>query len=97
MGNNLSKYIVVVKRYLLLCGSYQFKGDKMNNETIQSVLHGYIEDEREYAREEAREETLQERNIEIVNNMLNKGYSLKEINEITQLELNTIKHLSMGK
>ena len=65
----------------------------MNNETIQSVLHGYIEDEREYAREE----TLQERNIEIVNNMLNKGYSLKEINEITQLELNTIKHLSMGK
>ena len=70
---------------------------KMNNETIQSVLHGYIEDEREYAREEAREETLQERNIEIVNNMLNKGYSLKEINEITQLELNTIKHLSLGK
>ena len=57
----------------------------MNNETIQSSLHSYIEDEREYAREEVREE--------IVSNMLNKGYSLKEINEITQLDLNTIKQL----
>ena len=57
----------------------------MGHETIQASLHSYIEDEREYAREEI--------NFEIANNMLDEGYSLKEINEITQLDLNTIKQL----
>ena len=97
MGNNLSKYIVVVKRYLLLCGSYQFKGDKMNNETIQSVLHGYIEDEREYARKEAREEAREEAIMEMANTMINNGISMRQIAEITKLDLNTIKQLSLGK
>ena len=61
----------------------------MNNETIQSSLHSYIEDEREYAREE--------RNFEIVNNMLNEGLPIKQIAKITQLDLNTIKQLRPGK
>ena len=66
---------------------------KMNNETIQSVLHGYIEDEREYAREEAREEAI----MEMANTMINNGISMRQIAEITKLDLNTIKHLSLGK
>ena len=65
----------------------------MNNETIQSVLHGYIEDEREYAREEAREEAI----MEMANTMINNGISMRQIAEITKLDINTIKQLSMGK
>ena len=65
----------------------------MNNETLQSSLHSYIEDEIEYALEE----TLQERNIEIVNNMLNEGLPIKQIARITQLDLNTIEQLKLGK
>ena len=47
----------------------------MNNETLQSSLHSYIEDE------------IEERNIEIVNNMLNEGLPIKQIARITQLVL----------
>ena len=35
--------------------------------------------------------------MEIVNNMLNKGYPLKEIVEITQMDLNTVEQLKLGK
>ena len=47
----------------------------MNNETLQSSLHSYIED------------AIEERNIEIVNNMLNEGLPIKQIARITQLVL----------
>ena len=57
----------------------------MNNETLQSSLHSYIEDE------------IEERNIEIVNNMLNEGLPIKQIARITQLDLNTIEQLKLGK
>ena len=58
---------------------------KMNNETLQSSLHSYIED------------AIEERNIEIVNNMLNEGLPIKQIARITQLDLNTIEQLKLGK
>ena len=61
----------------------------MNNETIQSSLHSYIEDEREYAREEAI--------MEMANNMINNGISANQIAEITKIDLNTIKQLKPGK
>ena len=57
----------------------------MNNETLQSSLHSYIED------------AIEERNIEIVNNMLNEGLPIKQIARITQLDLNTIEQLKLGK
>ncbi len=68
----------------------------MNNDTIQSSLHSYIEDEREYAREEVREEARKEI-MEIVNNMLNEGMPIKQIAKITRVDLKTIKQLKLDK
>ena len=62
---------------------------KVGHETIQASLRSYIEDEREYAREE--------RDIEIANNMINNGFSANQIAEITKIDLNTIKQISLGK
>ena len=62
---------------------------KMNNETIQSSLHSYIEDEREYAREE--------RNFEVAVDLMEKGLPINQIAEISHLDLNTIKQLRPGK
>ena len=62
---------------------------RVGHETIHASLHSYIEDEREYAREEI--------NFEIANNMLNEGFSINQIAEITQLDLNTIKQLGAMK
>ena len=61
----------------------------MNNETIQSSLHSYIEDEREYAREE--------RNFEVAVDLMEKGLPINQIAEISHLDLNTIKQLRPGK
>ena len=65
----------------------------MNNESIYGDLHSYFQSEREdYA-----EEKKQERNIEIANTMINKGYSIEEIVEITQLDIGSIKTLKPAK
>ncbi len=65
----------------------------MNNDTIYGALHRYFNFEKEeYANTKKQEWKIEEKE-EIANNMLNKGYSLKEISEITQLNINTIKHL----
>ena len=65
----------------------------MNNDTIYGALHRYFQSEKEdYGAEKKQEEK-----IEIANTMLNKGYSLKEVVEITQLNMNTIKQLKLGK
>ena len=66
---------------------------KMNNDSIYGLVHKSFQTEKEDYGEEKR----QERNIEIASTMLNKGYSLKEIVEITQLNMNTIKQLDLAK
>ena len=47
----------------------------MNNETLQSSLHSYIED------------AIEEEKMEIANNMLNESLPIKQIARITQLVL----------
>ena len=74
---------------------------KMNNDSIyglvrsafQSEKEDYGEEKRQEGKIEGKIEGKEEKSIEIANNMLNKGYSLNEIVEITQLNVNTIKQL----
>ena len=73
----------------------------MNNESIYGDLHSYFQSEREeYGAEqrlEGNKEGKQERNIEIASTMLNMGYSLEEIVEVTQLDIGSIEGLSPSK
>ena len=73
----------------------------MNNESIYGDLHSYFQSEREEYGEEQRlegnKEGKQERNIEIASTMLNMGYSLEEIVEVTQLDIGSIEGLSPSK
>ena len=65
----------------------------MNNESIYGDLHSYFQSEREdYGAEQRQEEK-----IEIANTMINKGYSIEEIVEITQLDIGSIKTLKPAK
>ena len=69
----------------------------MNNESIYGDLHSYFQSEREEYGAEQRLEGKQERNIEIASAMLNKGYSLEEIVEITKLDIGLIEVLKPVK
>ena len=69
----------------------------MNNESIYGDLHSYFQSEREDYGTEQRQEGKQEEKIEIANTMINKGYSIEEIVEITQLDIGSIKTLKPAK
>ena len=73
----------------------------MNNESIYGDLHSYFQSEREdygtEQRQEGKQEGKQEEKIEIANTMINKGYSIEEIVEITQLDIGSIKTLKPAK
>ena len=69
----------------------------MNNESIYRDLHSYFQSEREDYGTEQRQEGKQEEKIEIANTMINKGYSIEEIVEITQLDIGSIKTLKPAK
>lgn len=65
----------------------------INGSSINEILH-----KKEYELTyKVKEEGREERNIEIAGNMLNKGYALNEISEITGLNINSIKQLKLGK
>ena len=66
---------------------------KVGHETIQASLRSYIEDEREYAREEVRKE----RNFEIAVALIEKEFPINQIAEISHLDLNTVNQLRPGK
>lgn len=48
-------------------------------------------------KEEYAEEQRHEVDIEVASNMINRGYSLKEIVDITQLDMDTLKQLKSAK
>ncbi len=78
---------------------------RMNNDSIYGLVHtGFQSEKEEYGEEKKLEgeqngekRGIKKRNIEIANTMINRGYSLKEIVEITQLNINTIKQLKLAR
>ena len=74
---------------------------EMNNDSIYGLVHNAFQTEKEEYGEEKKQEGNQEgRNeekIEIASAMINKGYSPNEINEITQLDINSIEELKLAK
>jgi hypothetical protein len=61
-----------------------------NNETRETALDNYIEDKTHYAREEGKEENA----IEVIKNMLKRGYATLEISNITGVSENKIKSIA---
>ena len=74
---------------------------EMNNDSIYGLVHNAFQTEKEEYGEEKKQEGNQEgrneRDIEIASAMINKGYSSNEINEITQLDINSIEELKLAK
>ena len=74
---------------------------EMNNDSIYGLVHNAFQTEKEEYGEEKKQEGNQEgRNeekIEIASAMINKGYSPNEINEITQLDINSIEELKLAR
>lgn len=69
----------------------------MDDENIFELVHRAFQSEKEDYGEEQRQNGIQEgrynADIEIASGMLNMGYSLKEIADITYLDINTLKQL----
>ena len=79
--------------YGLVHSAFQSEKEDYGEEKRQEgKIEGEIEGEIK-GKKEGKIEGKEEKSIEIANNMLNKGYSLNEIVEITQLNVNTIKQL----
>ena len=82
---------------------------EMNNDSIYGLVHNAFQTEKEDYGEEKRQEGERtgeikgnqkgrnEEKIEIATTMINKGYSSNEINEITQLDINSIEELKLAK
>lgn len=70
---------------------------RMRNDNIFGTVHQYFQSElEEYGekkKEEARIEGRREVDIKVAKNMIKLNYPLKEIAEITKLDINTIKQL----
>ena len=69
----------------------------MNEGTIHDLMRDIVEYERQEAREEARREAIEENKMEIANNLIKEGIPIKQIAEITKLDINTIKQLKSEK
>ena len=82
---------------------------EMNNDSIYGLVHNAFQTEKEEYGEEKRQEGERtgeikgnqkgrnEEKIEIATTMINKGYSSNEINEITQLDINSIEELKLAR
>ena len=83
--------------YGLVHSAFQSEKEDYGEEKRQEgKIEGEIEGEIK-GKKEGKIEGKEEKSIEIANNMLNKGYSLNEIVEITQININTLKQLKLGK
>ena len=72
----------------------------MNEGTIHDLMRDIVEYERQEAIEETRQEDIKEfrqEKMEIANNLINEGLSIKQIAKATKLDINTIKQLNIGK
>ena len=72
----------------------------MNEGTIHDLMRDIVEYERQEAIEETRQETIQkikQEKMEIANNLINECIPIKQIAEITKLDINTIKQLKSEK
>ena len=68
----------------------------MNNGSIYGDLHSYFQSEREEQGEAQRLEGKQEEKIVIVNAMIKKGLSTKQISRITNLDISSINQLKLA-
>ena len=61
----------------------------MHDKTVPDVMHDILKDEKQ--------EAIEERNMEIANDMIKERLPTNIISKISELDLNSVKKLQLGK